>query len=165
MKSHSIVICVLLGLVAACLIGAGAPLTKCARCGCLAPCKKCCRLVCEEKNVEVVCWGCKCEDICVPGRGCPTGEHCKCVCQDCDKDARPSGVCSEPKAFPWKEWLPVCPPQMYTKTKLMKRVEIVKVPTYKWVVEEVCCNCAASGDTGDLTKPDTNDALPPPTTK
>jgi hypothetical protein len=33
---------------------------------------------------------------------------------------------------------------MYTKTKLMKRIETVKVPTYKWVVEDVCSECAAA---------------------
>jgi hypothetical protein len=33
---------------------------------------------------------------------------------------------------------------MYTRTKLMKKVERVKVPTYKWVVEEVCCDCASN---------------------
>ena len=60
------------------------------RCG--GPCKKVCRLVCEEKKVEVVCWGCKCEDFCVPGPGCPTCEHCKCVCQTCDEGEKPSGV-------------------------------------------------------------------------
>ena len=31
---------------------------------------------------------------------------------------------------------------MYMRTKLMKCVEVVKVPTYKWVIEEVpVCDC------------------------
>ena len=35
---------------------------------------------------------------------------------------------------------------MYTKTKLMQRTETVKVPTYKWVVEDVCCDCTCGSD-------------------
>jgi hypothetical protein len=38
---------------------------------------------------------------------------------------------------------------MYTKTKLMRRTEVVKVPTYKWVTEDVCCECARGGICGD----------------
>ena len=132
-------------LLVSCMIGAASPTTKCARCGAACPCKKVCRLVCDDKKVDVVCWGCKCEPFCVPGPGCVACEHCQCVCTGCNSSEKPSGVCSEPKRFIWREWLPSFA-QMYTKTKLMKRVEQVKVPTYKWVVEDVCCNCLCAGD-------------------
>jgi hypothetical protein len=53
-------------------------------------------------------------------------------------------VCAQPKRFFWYDWITFRRPQVYTHTKLMKRVEVVKVPTYKWVVEEVpvgnCCD-------------------------
>ena len=160
MRKHTVTLCLLLGLIASCLVGAGMPQSKCARCGAVCPCKKVCRLVCEEKSVEVVCWGCKCEDFCVPGPGCPGCEHCKSVCQSCD-ESKPSGVCSEPKAFHWKTWCPSFA-RMYTKTKLMKRTEIVKVPTYKYVVEDVCCNCCNGDDCGDIVATDMEPAAPSP---
>ena len=106
MKSHSIAFVVLIAFVACCLAGAASPKTTCAECGAEAPCKKMCRLVCEEKKVEVVCWGCKCEDFCVPGPGCPTCQHCNCVCQSCGEGAASSKVCSEPKRFFWYDWRP-----------------------------------------------------------
>jgi hypothetical protein len=159
MRNRTTSIGLVVALAACCLIGAAGPSTKCARCGAVGPCKKMCRLVCEDKSVEVVCWGSKCEDFCVPGPGCPQCEHCKCVCQTCNEQ-KPSGVCSEPKRFYWKDWCPSFP-QLYTKTKLMKRVETVKVPTYKWVVEDVCCNCACGCECGDVVATD----IEPPTPK
>jgi hypothetical protein len=30
---------------------------------------------------------------------------------------------------------------MYTKTRLMKKIETKKIPSYKWVVEDVCAQC------------------------
>jgi hypothetical protein len=145
MQNNSKRISLIAIVVASCLVGATNPHPKCCRCGATAPCKKVCRLVCEEKNMEIVCWGCKCEDFCVPGPGCPSYEHCNCVHHTCDKDEQPSGVCFEPKRFVWKNWRPSFA-QMYTKKKLMKRIETVKVPAYKWVVEEVCCDCTCESD-------------------
>lgn len=163
MKSHSIAFGLLITFVACCLVGAASPKTKCDKCGAEAPCKKVCRLVCEEKKVEVVCWGCKCEDFCVPGPGCPTCEHCQCVCKTCGDGAPSSKVCSEPKRFVWYDWRPSFA-QMYTKTRLMRRTEMVKVPTYKWVVEDVCCNCAEAYDCCDCVVSDVGQT-PEPTKK
>jgi hypothetical protein len=131
--------------MASCLIGAAHPPAKCARCGCSARCKKVCKLVCEEKDVEVICWGCKHEPFCVPGPGCPSCRHCECVCKNCNEGEKPVDICHQPKRFVWTNFLPSFA-QMYQRTKLMKKVETVKVPTYKWVVEEVCCDCACGGD-------------------
>jgi hypothetical protein len=51
---------------------------------------------------------------------------------------------------------------MYTKTKLMKRIETVKVPTYKWVVEEVCCDCTRDSDCDcDVVATDITPSAPP----
>ena len=145
MRRSSQIVCLFSFALAICLIGAAAPATKCARCGAACPCKKVCKLVCEDKKFDVVCWGCKCEPFCTPGPGCVAREHCQCVCPTCNEGEKPSGVCSEPKRFIWREWVPSFA-QMHTKTKLMKRTEQVKVPTYKWVVEDVCCNCLCAGD-------------------
>ena len=137
--------CLLIVLVACCLIGAASPKMKCARCGVIAPCKKACKLVCEDKKVEVVCWGCKCEQFCVPGPGCPTCKHCQCICENCKDGKAVGGVCSEPKRFIWSDWRPSWA-EMYTRTKLMRKTETVSVPTYKWVTEDICCDCAAGCD-------------------
>lgn len=113
---------------------------RCAHCGCADPCQKVCRLVCEEKKVEVVCWGMKCEDFCLPCPSKPGCEHSECVCQDCEAAA--AGICTVPQKFVWSEW---CPrgAKMFTKTKLMKKVETKTVPSYKWVVEDLCSGCCA----------------------
>ena len=68
---------------------------------------------------------------------------------------------AEPKRFIWNNWRPSFA-QMYTKTKLMKRIETVKVPTYKWVVEEVCCDCTRDSDCDyDVVATDIAPAEPP----
>lgn len=114
----------------------------CKSCGCAAPCQKVCRLECGEKKVEVICWGCKKEDFCIPGhsqRGC---KHCETVCENCGEGGDPA-VCSRPKNFVWFDWCPSCG-SVRTKTKLVKKVETVTVPSYKWVVEDMCPQCAAN---------------------
>ena len=119
-------------------LGAGGHVS-CQQCGCETACRKVCRLVKEEKKVEVVCWGCKCEDFCLPGPSHLDCRHCEVVCEDdsCTKD----GVRTQPKAWIWSEWLPGCRAEIHTKKKLMKKVETKKVPAYKWVVEDLCPEC------------------------
>ena len=109
---------------------------RCAHCGCQSSCQKVCRLVCEEKKVPVVCWGCECEDFCVPGPSHRDCKHCESVCDDCDPK-----ICHKPKSFSWYDWLPASNAQIYTKTKLMKKTVTKTVPSYKWVVEDLCCEC------------------------
>ncbi len=114
----------------------------CCSCGCAAPCQKVCRLECSEKKVEVICWGCKCEDFCVAcksQRGC---KHCETVCENCG-DKADTEVCSQSKNFVWFDWMPGAA-KIHTKTKLMKKIETVTVPSYKWVVEDMCPTCAAN---------------------
>lgn len=112
----------------------------CARCGHAADCQKVCRLVTETKKVEVICWGYKDEDFCLP---CPSTEceqHCETACVDCEKDSK---VESQPKAFLWTRWLPTSA-ESYTRRKLMKRVTTKEVPSFKWVYEDVCEKCASA---------------------
>ena len=113
----------------------------CAHCGHSCPCQKVCRLVCEDKKIEVVCWGALCEEFCVPCHGKKGCEHCEMVCSECDCD--PETPTSKPKRFIWSDWMPTRA-TMFTRTKLMKKTITKEVPTYKWVVEDLCQHCEAN---------------------
>ncbi len=128
----------------------------CSHCGCNRACEKICRLVCEDKKVEVICWGYQCEDFCVPGPSCRGCKHCEMVCEECSPNA--DGVHSKPKPFVWFDWIPKRGPTIYTRTKLMKKITSKKVPSYKWVVEDLCENCEANAPCASVT-PDVE--LPP----
>jgi hypothetical protein len=122
----------------------------CDHCGCAAPCQKVCRLVCETKKVEITCWGCKCEEFCIPGpskRGC---KHCETVCADCDQAANPNGVCVQPKKFVWYEWIPGCCAKVQTRKKLMQKKITKEIPTYKWKVETLCATCCAQVESSPI---------------
>jgi hypothetical protein len=50
----------------------------------------------------------------------------------------------------------------------MRHTETVKVPTYKWVLEDVCCECAANCDCSENVPADANTGaseLPKPNAK
>jgi len=144
-----------LGLAAIALLGLAARAAAeggcCAHCGCQASCQKVCRLVCEEKKVPITCFGCKCEDFCIPGHSKTGCQHCETVCDedavDCD------APCTHSKNFVWTEWMPGCA-KLHTKKKLMKKTITKKVPTYKWVVEDLCGPCqvraAAAPESGQV---------------
>lgn len=114
---------------------------RCAHCGRGGECCKVCRLVCEDKKVEINCWGVKCEEFCVPCHGQECERHCEIVCEDCDCD--PEAPSSKPKKFVWTRWLPT-KAEMLTRHKLMKKTITKNVPTYKWVVEDLCAQCSAN---------------------
>lgn len=113
----------------------------CAHCGCTDGCQKVCRLVCENKKITTTCWGCQSEDFCVPGPSQANGRYCDVVCNDNDTKA----PCVQPKRFAWTEWIPG-DAKVYTKKKLMKRTITKTVPSYKWVVEDLCPQCAANSE-------------------
>ncbi len=94
----------------------------CQRCGCECDCCKTCRLVCETKKVPVITYECKCEDFCVPGPSdcCVTYDECGCK---------------------QKTYTPTCA-KVRTRKVLVKKETPKEVPTYKWVVENVCAPCA-----------------------
>lgn len=125
--------------------------SRCASCRCEKPCQKIGRLVCEEKEVEVTCWGCQCENFALPGPSRPGCKHCDDVCQFCDEraqaDAKENPVCSQPHKFVWRDWIPNPNAKVFTKKKLMKKVVKHKVPSYKWVVEDLCADCAPAPTT------------------
>ncbi len=150
----------------------------CAHCGCKRVCRRVCRLVVEEKKVNVTCWGCKAEDFCVPGpseQGC---RHCE-VCRSCPPEGHAGDVCAKPKTFGWTEWIPGCSAKIYTRRKLMRKIVTRNVPSYRWVVEDLCdqceahCGCAEVQPGADVPPPPVADAklrhgaatLPPPPAK
>jgi hypothetical protein len=98
-------------------------------------------LVCEDKKVDVICWGALCEEFCIPCHGRKGCEHCEMVCGECDCD--PETPTSKPKRFIWSDWMPTRA-TMFTRTKLMKKTITKEVPTYKWVVEDLCPHCEAN---------------------
>jgi hypothetical protein len=61
------------------------------------------------------------------------------VCDDCE--ACEAGTPhAEPKGFVWYDWFPGGA-KIYTRTKLMRKTEKVTVPSYKWVIEDLCPEC------------------------
>lgn len=118
----------------------------CAHCGCADGCQKVCRLVMEEKKVEVVCWGCKCEDFCLGGPSTPNCKHCEEVCAG---DGKADSPCTHPKRFVWTEWCPSWA-KVHTKKKLMKKTVTKKIPSYKWVVEDLCAVCQDKSPSADV---------------
>ncbi len=116
----------------------------CDQCGCEAQCGKVCRLVCEEKTIEVKCFKCECKDFCVPGRSCRDCKQCKEVCnEEC--------CCDPAKKVAWYKWLPNCA-TLRTKKVLMVKTVKVKVPSFKWVVEDLCGGCEAVAEGADVPK-------------
>jgi hypothetical protein len=110
---------------------------RCCKCGC-AEATKVCRLVCDEKKVQVTLWGVKEEDFCVNGPSKPGCQNCEMVSDPKEDEKTP---CYEPKKFVWSEWFATGCPTMYTKKKLMKKTVTKSVPSYKWVVEDLCEAC------------------------
>lgn len=133
----------------------------CALCGCNDSCQKVCRLVCEEKKVDVICWGVKCEDFCVPGPSKPCGKQCDMVCDDCGKKPKDGDPVATPKRFVWREWIPCSCANIFTKKKLMQRIDTKKVPSYKWVVEDLCAKCESNAKSA-LVEPGVKIPEPPP---
>ena len=119
----------------------------CEHCGRPGGCQKTCRLVCEEKKVTTTCWGYKDEDFCVPGPSKPGCRHCETLCED-NNDLK--GPCSQSKKFVWTEWTPSLCAKVYTKRKLMKRTVTTTVPSYKWVLEDLCQQCEANCDVVEI---------------
>jgi hypothetical protein len=123
----------------------------CASCGCKNAPEKTCRLVKTTKKIKVICYGCKSEDFCVPGRS----QKCTTHCEDgaCAKSCGCKTACScdqAPKdSFKWTEWIPGCA-TMRTKKVLVKYEVTKEVPSYKWVVEAACARCCGEGATKEI---------------
>jgi len=126
-----------LGFVTSELLAAFGHHRCCCRCSCPQS-NKICRLVREEKKVTIECWGCLEEDFCAPGRSVKGCCHCETICAECVKAGETK---TKPKAFKWSTWHPNGCAEMYTRKKLMKKTVTKKIPSYKWVVEDLCKEC------------------------
>lgn len=121
----------------------------CSKCGCSANrCRRICRLVQEDRKITTTCWGMECEDFCVPGPSTPDCKQCETVCNPAAGDK----VCSQPKRLVWTSWIPGCGQEIYTKRKLMKKTVTKTVPSFKWVVEDLCPECTTSCEPVSLPK-------------
>lgn len=91
----------------------------CPQCGgCL---KKVCRPVCETKEVKDIEWGVVFEEFCVPG---PSQRVTR--VDECGRSTA--------------QWVPACG-QVRTRKKLVKKEVARQVPSVRWVVETVGCDC------------------------
>jgi len=140
------------------LIGSAKANGPCTHCGYRGSCNKVCRLKYEEKKVDVICYGLKCEDFCVGGCSTRCAKHCEILCEECDGVDPCEAVSSGPKKFVWSEWTPKRCAKMYTKSKLMKKTITKKIPTYKWVVEDLCAQCETANGAEDIP----GATIPPP---
>jgi hypothetical protein len=105
----------------------------CEQCGCDCRPHKVCRLVPDKKKVPKITYDCECEDVCVPGPSKICGYKCECE-DDCT-----CGGHMHRKPI----WQPTCA-RVKTRVKLMKKEEIKEVCSWKWVVEDLCPQCAAN---------------------
>lgn len=110
--------------------------TQCIGCGHQCCCEKVCRLEKEEKKISVACWGSKCEHFCLPGPSCQCCRHCEEVCTECEFK-----ISSASRTLSWYHWIPGCPEGIATKKKLMRKTVTKTVPSFKWVVVDLCPNC------------------------
>jgi hypothetical protein len=121
---------------------------QCARCGRECGCMQCtCQLVCGKEKVKKYCWEVKCEEFCplLPGRGCGernAGEDGNGPCQNCPS----AGQCGEKCPNPMIR-TPHCGNARVKKTLVKKEYECER-PKYKCVVQYLCPQCAARGESG-----------------
>ena len=139
----------------------------CACCGQHAACQKICRLVKDERKIPVTCWGCKCEEFCLGGPSHVGCVHCEEVCNACDpkQPADPKVPYSLPKTLVWKEWIPRCSTGIYTRKRLMRKTETKTVPSFKWVVEDLCPHCEGQAYSVPLPPGEKLPPLPVPDAK
>ena len=143
----------LAGLHSTAIAGAGC----CSHCRCQTRCRKVCRLVQEEKKITTSCWGMECEDFCVPGPSTPDCKHSEMLQPKTQDDKK---ICAQPRRLTWTSWIPGCSGNVLTKRKLMKKTITTKVPSFKWVVEDLCPQCTAKCET--VTVPEATEIPPAP---
>jgi len=129
----------------------------CAHCGCHERVTKICRFVREEKKITATCWGVEEESFCVNGPSCEGCKHCETICEKDKRDKTDAKVCSVPKTLTWTNWMPRANTSIFTKKKLMKKTVTKSVPSFRWVVEDLCDHCRAETKSNN-DKPDSNTA-------
>jgi len=127
----------------------------CDRCGCHSNCRWVCKLVREEKKITYTCWGIAEDKFCVGSPSMVQSRERDTVCEVCSTDAeqetkdgkdakdgnKNQSVSTGPSIWAWKTWCPGDSAQIFTKKKLMKKTETKTIPSFKWVVEDLCEEC------------------------
>jgi hypothetical protein len=122
----------------------------CHRCGGNSPCRKTVQWVKEDKKLSYTCWGLEDEDFCIGAPSCLKCEQGQTVCQEGCVEANAKSnpkVRSGPSYWAWKIWQPASTAKVYTRQKLMKKTMTKTVPSFKWVVVDLCEACRIT--TGD----------------
>lgn len=140
------------------LIGTRVSADTCTRCGAQTACQTICRLVCEEKKLEVTCWSYKQEEFCLPGPSKSGTRHCEPACLTGPDGTQTTCLTPPAKKFTWTDWIPGWA-EAKTRRKLMKQTVTKKIPTTKWTVETLCAECASKPDVADDA---TSVVVPPP---
>lgn len=128
----------LLSILLSCLLAAVVHGRECPHCG-RGTCEPVCKLVCTTRTVEKTCYGCECENVCIPSPSTKCREH-----------SESAGKCGLLCYLRWTEWCPGCA-KPASRKKLAKYVVTREVPSYKWVVVPACC--CNRGPGGDYVKP------------
>ena len=113
---------------------------RCDHCGGCESVRPMCVKKLTEKEVTKVCWGYRCEEVCIPGPSifCGTRHHRDdCGCWTC-----------------WL-WKPTCA-EVITRHVPVKKEVRRKMPAVEWKVEERCCACrhATSSRIGESDRDD-----------
>ena len=117
-----------------------------------------CKLVKTEIEKKVTCYGCKCEDFCVPGKSKKIRDCGRCKDNCGCKGAGKGGCCNH---APYckvcvNEWEPGCA-VLKSRKKLVKYQKTIKVPGWKWVVVKGtkggAGDCCGSKGCAAITKP------------
>lgn len=147
----------------------------CGRCGHGGPCQKCCKVVCEMKEVKKTVWVVKCSEFCAPlpncglckdGCGCGNCEACAAGCRTAEPACNDGkcGKCDPCAAEKNKRVVPPKCGKVREKKTLEKKEVVCKVPSYKCVVTYCCSKCEgqpSDNKTAPLP-PETKPQTPPP---
>lgn len=133
---------------------------------------KVCKLVCDTKTLTVTCYGCECDQVCIPDPSQPGCKHCSTNCcngvcgrgYDCgyndlgcdvaDYCGTCGGGCGDccqnhaPKCeFCWRDWCACGCATPRTVKKLTKYEAQKQICWYHWVVVDSCyCGCGCGCD-------------------
>lgn len=137
----------------------------CSCCGCACQPEMTCHLVKYMKKVTVTCYGCKCNNICIPGPSCKGCEHCEGCCDNGGQCGQCNGGCGcddcnhKPDChLRWFDWCPTCACPITVKQ--LQKFEVTKeVCAYKWEAVPMCAGCAEKAHEDDKKVPPT---LAPP---
>jgi hypothetical protein len=123
-------------------------------------CGKVCKLVCETTKITAVCYGCECEEICIPShsrRGCKhcescCGEEC-CAPAECECGDRGCSNCQDegPECkFCWYDWVACGCAKPRTVKVLTKYQAEKEICWYHWEVVDAA-DCYDVEEAGDET--------------